>query len=159
MKSFAQQIGIVLWAVYFTVAISGINLQKLYCQCTDKVYVSLFEIKDDCQSHQEDEVNTQSCCEKLLSQQKQRSCHAKKSDKKDCCGSKTKRIKANIDVLYSSSIPLLPTISMSAVMTHLPIFEPCTFSCSYHIDTTPFYRPPPKRYGTDLRDFIQSYLC
>lgn len=159
MKSFAQQISILVWVIYFGLSVSGINLQQLYCHCTGKAYVSLFEIENDCNQHHKKVVEkTLSCCQKLLNKN---SCHKTQSnsqDSKNCCDSKTNLVKADIDVLYSSTVPILPAISKTAIA--IPVFKSFIFTTSLCSDTTPFYHPPPpKRHGKDLRDFVQSYLC
>lgn len=159
MKSFAQQISILVWAIYFGLSVSGINLQQLYCHCTDKAYVSLFEIENDCSEHHRKVVEVKSsCCKKLLNKN---SCHTAASDNqdsKDCCDSKSNLVKADIDVLYSSTIPLLPVISKTVIA--VPVLKSFIFTKPLRTDTTPFYHPPPpKRHGKDLRDFVQSYLC
>ena len=155
MKLLTQQISIILWTIYFLVATNGINLHNLYCHCTGKDYISLFEIKTDCKDYHKTVQKELSCCERLRLQLNE---EQEKPESKNCCDTKTKIVKADLDVLYASTIPALQTVSI--IFSPNSDFDNPILSNIHFLKSNPFYRPPPlRRHGADLRAFIQSYLC
>lgn len=153
MNKIAQKIGILTWTIYFLISITGVSLQNLYCQCTGKAYTSFFSIEHECNDHHKPVKKLSPCCEKLL---QQFSCHFDEGKNDDCCAPKTRIVKADIDLLISPDIELLPTISKIIAVPKLPQF---TFLYSFQPKIKLQSRPPPRLHGVDLCNFIQSYLC
>ena len=153
MNTIAQKIGILTWTFYFLVSITGISLQNLYCHCTGKAYTSFFSIEHKCGDHHKPTQKLSSCCKKLS---KTSSCHFAQEETNDCCAPKTKILKADIDLLISSDIATLPTISDLIVE---PLLLKHNFLYSFQPKIRLQSRPPPRLHGVDLCNFIQSYLC
>lgn len=151
MNTIAQKIGILTWTFYFLISITGISLHNLYCHCTGKAYVSFFSIDKQCHDHKEELADV--CCEKGPIKHVS---HFNEQESDDCCTPNSKVVKAKIDVLAGAEIVELPSFSNVIIAPKPP---KTTFLYSYQPKLKLQYRPPPPLYGTDLRDFIQSYLC
>ena len=154
MKSLTQQLGIYLWVFYFFVSMTGVNLQSLYCYCTDEGYISLFSIEHDCEEHEVLATTHKACCKKNakcnLTQQAA-------SEDGDCCPPVETFLKADIDLLWVSTSLDYPTPSVPLWSPTIKVQE--VFPVTLLEKSSHNYRPPPKRHGIELRHFMQSYLC
>ena len=151
MRLFSK-IAIISWTVYFLLSITGISLQRLYCHCADMEWVSIFEIEKKCEAHKIEKKELKSCCAKLLGCEKP---EVEESHDDNCCDPKTEYIKADIDLVSVSIGVELPSFySSTAIYTYSN-----PFLKNNSILEMPDYHPPPERYGDELRDFVQSYLC
>lgn len=155
MKEIIKQTGIFLWVAYFFLSTTGISLQRLYCHCADKAYVSLFEMGSNCNDHYVPAVEkSHACCSRL---QKTDKSETAETTHQNCCNSSSSFIKADIKVLFASSASVLAAIFAPAQVAEIP------FLSAFLIKNTQkekiHYRPPPRKYGISLRHFLQSYLC
>lgn len=165
-QHYSTNIFIVLWAIYFLLATTGVSLQHLYCHCTNQTFTSLFEISSPCERHHLNKTPLQPCCQAFLAYLNKdkgtdnfKHCASKKSDETstqdDCCAKNTHFVKADIDGIYSPIIQLLSVEVSRQILIQKPLF---TVSWAIHSVNTE--RPPPNwQSGIQYLHFIQVYLC
>lgn len=157
MKSL-QKIGVLTWAFYFLLTTTGISLSYLYCHCVDAEYFSLFSsVEHSCDQHKKTKKQVKSCCEKSNKQCKKPILEEVDHKDDDCCTPNAQYVKADIDVFYSQKF--VKNLDFSIVVALPNVTQNNTFQVQNDILEHPYYRPPPKRHGIELRHFIQSYLC
>ena len=164
-----RKISAISLALLVLISTTGISMNTIWCSCTGEQYLSIFAAVMDCcqdkgQATQVEKTNQHDCCKKQTKSCKKEQYNSDKTTilaQKDCCTSKFKYAKANInlDVVALQELPVGDLV-MPVVYSIPTTFQLhfVAFPQAIALEGTP-NKAPPRYYGQSFMNWFQVYRC